>query len=341
MKPALLLNHAFLEGLAHRVDSLDEEERRASRGPLVEVADTVRRARRVRREHAILHIHPELGVTEVAAGQPFVSWANQRRRDPVWGDALSLLLQLLSGPFVTSLEVADSPRPADTVPSCLRAPAWIVEMILHAAHHGLDHDRGSWVLSYGPEPYLHEPVYRAERDGRSVDLDNLRTDAQAREAEARLSAQEATTTLSILEEAVLHTERVRLLESAKSSAKRWELDCAPARLLDAIRHLDAFAKALDEELPRETAAEHYTLASGVEMSQEKANTLKKPTLREQRKFLIPGDREKQLFDMHAKPGLGTRVHVLARRERRDAADAAQGEHTVVYVGHCGEHLDLR
>jgi hypothetical protein len=323
------------------VDDGDEAAQETARRPLLEVAFTVQRARRVRREHAILHVHPKISVTEVAAGQPFTSWANQRRRDPLWGEALSLLLQLLSGPFVTSLDVDDSPSPDDTVPSCLGAPVWIVEMLLHAAHHGLSCGRRSWVLSYGPEPYLHEPIYRAERDGRSIDLDNFRTDAQAREGEAALSAADVTTTLSILEESVLHTERVRILDSARSSAKRWELDCAPARLFEAIRHLDAFAEALDAGLPRETAAERYAHAAGIEMSQEKANTLKKPTLREQRRFLIPGDREKQLFDMHAKPGPRTRIHVLARREQKDEADTARGEHTVIYVGHCGEHLDVR
>ena len=50
MRPALLLNHDFLEGLAHRADEGEEEARMAARRPLVEVADTVHRARRVRRE---------------------------------------------------------------------------------------------------------------------------------------------------------------------------------------------------------------------------------------------------------------------------------------------------
>jgi hypothetical protein len=336
VKPLLLLNHALLEGLAHRADAGDEEARKAAQQPLIEIADTVQRARRVRREEAILFVHPHLALAEVAPGQPFISWANQRHRDPSWGNALDLLLQLLSGPFVMSLSVDSGPRPVDTNPSCLDAPEWLVETVLIAAHHGLSCGRASWILSYGPDPYLLETSYRAERKSRAIELHNLRTDAQAKEAEAASSAGDVKTTLAVLDEAVLHTERVRVLDSARSSAKRWDLDCDPVRLFDAIRHLDAYAKALDEGLPREAAAERYTLVSGIEMSQEKANTLKKPSLREQRKFLLPGDTVKQLFDMHAKPGPRTRVHVFARREQGD-----ESEHTIIYVGYCGEHLDLR
>ncbi|HSN99448.1 MAG TPA: hypothetical protein VLS89_14230 [Candidatus Nanopelagicales bacterium] len=341
MKPALLLNHALLDGLAHRADEGDEAARAAARRPVVEIADTMQRARRVRREQAVLFVHPDLGMTEVAADQPFVIWANQQRRNPVWGNALDLLLQLLSGPFVTSMAVDDGPRPIDTVPSCLEVPEWLVEMLLTAAHHGLACGRSSWILSYGPVPHLDQPIYRATRESIAAEIKNLRTDGEAREAEAALSRADAKTTLAVLEAAALHTERVRVLDSARSSAKRWEIDCRPEVLFEAIRGLDAFARALDEGLPRDTAAERYRLACGVEMSQEKAQTLKKPSLREQRRFLIPGDTDKRLFDMHAKPGEQTRVHVLARKEPKDEQDADRGEHTLVYVGHCGEHLPLR
>lgn len=337
MKPALLLNHAFLDGLAHRADEGDEEARRATRRPVVEVADTVQRARRVRREDAILYVHPDLGAAEVAAGQPFIQWANRRRRDLSWGNALDLLLQLLSGPFVDALDVDEGPCPTDTTPSCSQTPPWLIEMLLKAAHHGLSFGRPSWILSYGPTPHLVEPLYRAFREPLAVELVNLRTDAEARDAEAALSLQAARTTLSILTEAALHTERVRVLDSAISSAKRWNLDCKPENLFDAIRSLDSYARALDEGEPREVAAERYRHTSGIEMSQEKAQTLKKPSVREQRKFLIPGDSEKQLFDMHAKPGPLTRIHVFARQER----EAEGGPHVIIYIGHCGEHLALQ
>lgn len=44
---------------------------------------------------------------------------------------------------------------------------------------------------------------------------------------------------------------------------------------------------------------------------------------------VPG-RGKQYFDMHAKPG-GTRIHIWTEK-RQDM--------TIVYIGHCGEHLLL-
>lgn len=341
MTPVLLLNHAVLEGLAYRAEAGTMEEREAAKRPVVEIADTLQRARRVRRAEAVLHVHPALAAAEVSAEETFITWANRHRRSQEWGAALDLLLQLLAGPWVQSLPVDDGPCPTDTTPSCLDAPEWLVETVLTAAHHGISHGRSSVILSYGPAPYLVHRLYQAEREDRRVDLHNLRSDAEAAEAEATLSKAGVKTTLEVLEEATRHALRVRVLEPARAAAKRWELDCNPAVLFDAVRGLDAYAQALDEGLPREAAAERYKLACGVDMSQEKAQTLKKPTLREQRKRSVPGFAEKQLFDMHAKPGSRTRVHVFACKEPRDEADPEKGEHTVVYVGHCGEHLDLK
>jgi hypothetical protein len=319
----------------------DENARRAARQPVVEIADTLARARHVRAEQAVLFVHPALRDAEVAEGQPFLRWANQHRANRDWDGALDLLLQLLAGSWVHSLAVDDGPRPTDTVPSCRDVPDWLVDILLTAGHHGLSCGRSSWILSYGPEPHLDQSIYRVERGERQIDLRNLRTDSEAREAEAALSRAEVKTTLSVLEEAARHTDRVRVLDDARKSAQRWELDCDPAVLFEAIRGLDAYARALDEGLPRESAAERYKLACGVDISQEKAQTMKQPTLRQQRELKVPGVDKKQLFDMHAKPGSLTRIHVLGRKEPKDENDAGKGDHTVVYVGHCGKHLDLR
>src|SRR3979409_2545351 len=86
----LVLNHAFLEGLAFAPAE-------TTRGPLVEITQTVLRARRMRGE-AILYVHPGLGETDVGGGESFVRWANARVRTPEWGDLLQPLLQLGSGP---------------------------------------------------------------------------------------------------------------------------------------------------------------------------------------------------------------------------------------------------
>lgn len=339
MRPLLLLNHALLEDLAHRSEEGDDACREAQR-PLVELADTLQRTRRLRREYDVLFVDQALGTFEVAKGKFFVHWANEHRREAAWGNVLDLLLQLLSGPWIQSLKVDANPRPVDTDPSCLHVPRWLLEILLIAAHHGLSCDRASFILSYGTRPYLEHNVYRVERDGRRIELANLRNDQAAADAEAALGLRDVRTTLDVLDEAARYTSRVRVLESARRSARQWELDCDPGLLFEAIRGLDAYARALDEKLPREIAAERYKEACGVDMSQEKAQTLKRPSLRKQREFQVPDLTEKQLFDMHAKPG-NTRIHVFAREEAIDQADVGKGKCTVIYVGHCGKHLDLR
>lgn len=342
MRPSLLLNHAFLERLAHRADEGGEVTRREARQPVVELAETVQRARRLRDEHAVLFVDQGFGEVNVASDDDsitFVRWANEHKRDAEWRDVLDLLLHLLAGPWIQELEVDEHDPPLDTTPSCYDAPDWLINIVLIAAHHGLATGRVTFILSYGPTPHLNERTYAVERAERRAELLNLRNDQEAAEAEAEISLKTVNTTLQVLEQAILHTERVRILDSARKSASEWWLDCTPALLLCAIRGLDAYARALDEKLPRESAAERYRQACGVEMSQEKAATLKKPSLRIQRLFEVPGIDKKQLFDMHAKPG-NTRLHVFAHQELVDETDPTRGEQTVVYIGHCGRHLDL-
>jgi hypothetical protein len=130
-----------------------------------------------------------------------------------------------------------------------------------------------------------------------------------------------------------------VLDSARRAAERWVFDCTLDRLLDALLGLEVYAQELEGGGSREAAAQAYQRATSVEMSQEKANTLKKPTLRSQRTFRLP-DGTSELFDMHAKPGSATRIHIFARREA--SSDHETGvERIVVYVGHCGKHLDLK
>ena len=70
--------------------------------------------------------------------------------------------------------------------------------------------------------------------------------------------------------------------------------------------------------------------TGIPMSRESGEVSRNPTCKRQRTFVVPG-RGEQYFDMHAKPGASTRIHVWT--------DVVE-DRRVVYVGHCGEHLLL-
>lgn len=327
----LVLNHAFLEGLAFA-------RAEAARGPLVEITQTVLRTRRTRGE-ATLYVHPGLGATDVGSGESFVRWANARVRTPEWGDLLQPLLQLGAGPFVHDLERDEGPIPKESVPPCDAAPPWLQETLLLSGHHALSCRRGAWLLSYGDHPYLTDAHYSFNRADAWARVDNLRSDGDAARAEAALAIATTSSASEILERAARLSGRIIVLDDARRSAQRWVFDCGLDRLLEALIGLDVYARALEGGASREAAAEAYQLATSIEMSQEKANTLKKPTLRIQRTFRLP-DGTREVFDMHAKPGPATRIHIHARREVRPGQETGV-EEIVVYVGHCGKHLDLK
>jgi hypothetical protein len=327
----LVLNHAFLEGLAFA----PAEE---IRGPLVEITQTVLRARRAR-GGVLLYVHSELGTTDVGDGESFVRWANARVRNPKWRDLLQPLLQFGSGPFVSDLERDEGPVPTESLPSCDAAPTWLQETLLLTGHHVLSCRRDAWLISYGVRPYLTDAHYRFNRADAWAKVDNFRSDGDAARAEAALVVSTTSSASEILDRAAQLSGRVIVLDSARRAAERWVLDCTFGRLLEALVGLDVYARALEGGASREAAAETYQQATSIEMSQEKANTLKKPTLRSQRTFRLP-DGTREVFDMHAKPGAMTRIHIYARREVRSGRKAG-AEEIVVYVGHCGRHLDLK
>lgn len=330
--PALLLNHSFLEGVAAAPTAAS-----GLRNVLVELGETLARTRRVRGE-ATLYVHPGLASHDVGANRIFVEWAHEYRRSPQWRDLIQPLIELGSGPFFDHLETDDHAPPEDSDPSCQTAPEWLRELVLGAGHHSLSCSRSPWMLSFGPCRYLTAREYRFTRADRTAAVDNLRSDREAQSAEVDLTKSAVRSTLEVLDAAANHAKRVVVLDSARRSAGRWTLDCTPERLFDAIVGLDAYAKALDADQPRETAASTYQAHTSVEMSQEKGNTLKRPSVRKTRLFRLPEGTE-QLFDMHAKPGSRTRIHVFTRRELLDGTGPE--EQTLVYIGHCGEHLPLK
>jgi hypothetical protein len=331
MTPHLVLNHSLLTGIGYRTPA-------EAQSSLRELFDTLQRASRVRGER-LVHVHPSIYSAEATDRLIFLSWAQRYLRDPDWSYLIDPLLPVVqNGPFVTNLSVDDEPRPTDSTPSCQHAPDWLRETLLIALHHGLSPaGRESWLLSYGRSPHLEDAVYTAERVGTRAQVRNFRSDASTRTAEEELSRARVDRTLDILTAAAKHAERVVVLKSAEKSAAAWDLDCAKKSLFDAIVGLDQYAKALDEGQTREQAAGFYTQKTGIEMSQEKANTLRKPTLALQRSFFMPNGKEKVLFDMHAKPGKSTRIYI-----RPDTETTADGTRkTMIYIGWCGKHLDLK
>lgn len=330
-QPSLVLNHAFLEGMAF----LGLE---AAKAPVVELMQTALRTRRVRNA-SVLHVHPSLSETDVGGGLSFVRWANARMYTSDWADLLLPLLQLGSGPFVHDLERDNQSGPTTSIPECASAPDWLKETLFLSGHHVLSVPRQAWLLSYGENPYLTERRYRIQRGESSGYVENLRSDRMAAEAEATLAAGGQVNVQDILNAAERIASRVVVLESARHSAAQWTLDCRPERLMQSLTGLDVYAQALQNGKTREVAAEEYKHATSIEMSQEKSNTLKKPTLRAQRMFSLP-DGRRELFDMHAKPGADTRIHVFSRAETRDI-NGAQEVQIIIYVGHCGKHLDLK
>lgn len=334
MRPSLLLNHSFLAEVAFSPIASAKNVQRV----LAELGETLSRTKRVRGE-ATLYVHPGFSTFDVGGGVVFVSWAQASLRSGEWGDILQSLLQLGAGPFIHDLTVDEGDPPSDSDPSCRSAPDWLQEITLRAGHHAWVNPGRAWIVSFGPCHILTSSILRFHRNEASVEVYNLRSGAEARQAEAALGKAATRTTREVLDQAVLHATRVVALDSARKAADRWVLDCDPGRLFDAIVGLDVYAEALDSGQPREVAAATYQAATSIEMSSEKGNTLSKPTLKMERVFTLP-DGTKQLFEMHAKPGARTRVHVFTRREPVDPA-TPEITKSRVYIGHCGEHLRLR
>jgi hypothetical protein len=316
--PVVFLNHDFVHGMAHRADlapvavALQDAQRRLGAEPL--------------------RVHPELSAQDTGAGI-FVEWANRSRNDD--DDArrtlAELLLRLLSGPFVTDLHAGNLFATLEETPPLPEEPSWRREAVQHLAQHALTVDGVlPWILSFDPRSDLRERLYRLASAGAAAEVENFR---QFVELTARLDALATNGlvgALAVLEAAARHASRLVILDRARDSARRWTLDCSEATLFKALVQLEAYATALDEGLSRELAAERYHKTSSIEMSRESGAVERSPTCKRQREIEVPG-LGKQYFDMHAKPGARTRIHIWTA--------LVAGKH-VVYVGHCGDHLLL-
>ncbi|AGP34920.1 hypothetical protein [Sorangium cellulosum] len=316
--PVVLLNHDFVEGMAYRADL----------GPVAVALQDVQR----RLGGDPMHVHPALAHQATGEG-PFIAWGNQHRND-VEADRnrfIPLLLRLLSGPFVTDLPSERDVSLLSDDPALPPEPPWRREAMRHLAAHALSApSTAPWVLSFDPRSDLSQPRYRFGYGDAIADVDNLRSSAEALHRLGELATRGLVGALATLEAAAQQESRLIVLDRARDAARRWNLDCPEATLFRALVDLATYAAALDEGLSRELAAERYHKASGVPMSRESGEVARSPTCKRQRTFVVPG-RGEQYFDMHAKPGASTRIHVWT--------DVVEDRH-VVYVGHCGEHLLL-
>lgn len=279
-----------------------------------------------RRMRALPLVHQELAMFDWGVG-PLVQWANQMRRDPERRQLVELLLAMLSGPFIDRERFVGAVDPSmDDLADWLQD---IVRMLLTApptsgAPHGLVSPAvagGDWGTGGAGSPAF---------SGGDQIIANWREIAAF--DQAVIAAAAGPNIIDILRQAEERMDgALVLLPSAVRSAEAWTLDCAPADLLRALLGLEAYAAALLEGHSREQCAERYRQHCGIEMFQETGAVRRQPTRRRQRE-LVAGPHGKQYFDMHAKPGNLTRVHVWVF-----TSDGAAP--VVIYVGHCGRHLD--
>lgn len=300
------LNHSFVAAI---VQGTPEEARAA-----FELVEHVRR-----RTRALPRVHPTIAMFETADG-PLLSWAQRLAADPDRWPVVRLLLSTISGPFLP-----DETFDGQVTPPLDPLAEWLADTVRRL----LAADAPARVLVglVSPRPTGGADAPRFESAGRGI---SNWLEKDAFDGELALKSQGMSTLEVLLAAEAQMGGRLAVLPEARRSAERWDLDCAASDLHRALLGLEKFAAALGEKVSREEAAARYHAATTIPMSQESAATWKAPTRRRQRLF-VAGPHGEQYFDMHAKPGNLTRVHVWVH------ADATR--EPTIYVGHCGEHLD--
>jgi len=301
----IALNHSFISGIARRPT-----------GDALAALTLINQVRK--RTQALPLVDASLSATDTGAG-PLLVWGNRMKHDPEAGPLVELLLRMTSGPFLEGDECSGL-----VDPSIAALPDWLqacVRRLLLVDAQGL-----VGVVSPAPRGGADAAAYASA--GRSV----VNWHDEASFEAAFIASSAAETTLQVLERAAeAMAGQLVVLPTARRSAQDWTLDCSPAALHQALLGLEVYAAALSEGVSRELAAARYHTTSGTPMSQETSAVKKLPTRRRQREFVTP-EHGTQYFDMHAKPGNMTRVHVwVATREGSGPA--------TIYVGHCGRHLD--
>jgi hypothetical protein len=311
----IALNHAFLEGIAYRpVDA----------GPFTLIEHVRRRTR------ALPHVHPDLPRAETGQG-PFIQWANRMLRDPERRALVELLLQTTAGPWIQG-----SPLHGLVEPSVSELPSWLAETvrILLEVAPSVQAPALCGLVSPSPTGGVDYPSFKSEHGvvvPNWLNVDSFEHDLTATAPDR--------TTLEVLRQAETEMAgQLVVLPSAVRSAERWTRDCPAAVLHRALLGLEHYAAALAESRPdgarwpRERCTERYHERTGTPMSQESAATSRQPTKRRQRTF-DASPHGPQYFDIHAKPGNLTRIHVWV------FVDDQGVDPPIIYLGHCGRHLD--
>lgn len=317
------LHHGFLEGIA-RLDADALHQR------IVPLAHALRLVE-VRLGGNPLHVHPALRDADTGDG-PFIAWANRVRNDPGLAALIEVVLRRAGGPWVTNLA---GPRwMGEVTPTLGQMEPWLAEVIRCLLGHGRTcADVRCGVVAF----------HEGDRDCQSFTIPEAETCVaywtRLQELEDDLCRDgPERTTLQILEDAARQVgSQVVILDSARRSATRWTLDCSASDLHRAILGLPVYARALQTDkddhrrLSREEAADVYHAETTIPMSRERGNL--GPSRRRDRTF-VAGHHGPQFFDMHAKPGTLTRVHIHVAEE----IDSDGSPISRIYVGHCGKHL---
>jgi hypothetical protein len=302
----IALNHSFVAGVAT--------------SPPKEAHATLALVEHVRRRmRALPLVHEQLAMFDWGDG-PLIQWANRMRADPERRRLVELLLTMLSGPFVEG-RLAQGP----VEPPIAALAGWLQSIIRTLLAAPSTPGTPTGLVSPSPTGGIEALTFTCSGSTISSWFDAASFDRAVAVASTGLN------TLEVLRQAEARMGgRLVVLPSAVRSAQDWTLDCSAAALLGSLLGLEEYAAALSEGLPRERCAARYHARCGIEMSQESAATWKQPTRRRQRLFTAAAHGE-QYFDMHAKPGNLTRVHVWVF--------VSQGVEPVIYLGHCGRHLD--
>jgi hypothetical protein len=233
---------------------------------------------------------------------------------------------MVSGPFLPE-DRFDGP----VEPPLDELDDWLVELVrrLLAAPHGKSL---SGLISPAPRGSADAPMYRSP----DRVVSNWR-DAGAFDSELTASTEGSTIDVLLAAEQQMSGQLI-VLPSARRSAEAWTLDCRASELHRALLGLETYAAALGEcapdggRLSREQCAVRFHQHTTIPISEESAATWKNPARRRRRLF-VAGSYGEQYFDMHAKPGNMTRVHIWT-----PPVDGS-GSPTPIYVGYRGRHLD--
>lgn len=323
----VVLHHGFLHGIAH-LDAAKLRERALALGGSLRSAE-----QRLSRQRLL--VHPDVRTVDTGKGS-FLSWGNRLRADPVFQPMVEIMLRMTSGPWVTDLPT--DAWPGAVVPALDDVEAWFEETVRKLLGHGLAYtgDRAGILALHletldqradGTARYrgpVGDACVRYWRRLAALDDELCRDDSRR-------------TTLQILEEAAQQVgPQIVILDSARRSAARWDLDCAGHELHRAILGLAVYARALTQckddgsRLGREEAADVYHKETTIPMSREGGNL--GPSRKQERSF-VAGPHGRQFFDMHAKPGNLTRIHVWVTAEQEGGSIIQR-----IYIGHCGRHL---